>query len=87
MGARITKASASHRSTPLFARNQYPPATTTHTPSTPIPTSARLRSPANPISTAAAASISTNDKRASQRLFTGTPFPDAPGHGDQSRPP
>ena len=57
-GVRITTASAIHRSTPRWARNQYAPATTRQAPIAPRPTMARLASSAKPIRTAAAASIS-----------------------------
>jgi SLT domain-containing protein len=46
-----------------------------------MPSSARRRSPAKPISTAAAASTAANDKRASQRAFIAPPrLSPRPGH-------
>ena len=67
-GAAITRTSASHRSTPRLARNQYPPAKTAHTPIRANATSARLRHPATASTSTTAASISANEARASQRL-------------------
>jgi len=51
---------------PRWARNQYPPATTRHTPAAPTETTTTLARPAKPITTAAA-SRSTKAGRASQR--------------------
>src|ERR1700733_4169047 len=66
-GAATTRTSATHRSTPRWARNQYAPASTTHTPMTANATSVRLRHPATAITSATAASTRANEARASQR--------------------
>ena len=66
-GAPTTRTSAIHRSRPRFARNQYAPARTAHTPITLSATSARLRHPATAITSATAATIRANEARASQR--------------------
>ena len=66
-GAAITRMSASHRSTPRWARNQYPPASNAHTPIAASPAMARLRHPATASTSTTAASTSPNAARASQR--------------------
>ena len=66
-GAAITRTSAAHRSTPRLARNQYPPASTAHTPITANAASVRLRHPATASTSTTAASIRANEARASQR--------------------
>ena len=67
IGTRITTPNASHRTSPRRARNQYPFASTRHAPTAPMATMPRLASPAKAIMTAAAARISANAARASQR--------------------
>ena len=47
---------------PRWARNQYPPATTRHTPAAPTATTTTLARPAKPTMTAAAASRSTKSR-------------------------
>ena len=70
-GAATTRTSATHRSTPRLARNQYPPARTAHTPTAANATSVTLRHPATASTSATAASIRANEARASQRrVFT-----------------
>ena len=66
-GAAITRTSASHRSRPRLARNQYPPASTAHTLITANAASVTLRHPATASTSATAASIKANEARASQR--------------------
>ena len=66
-GAATTRASATHRSTPRWARNQYPPARTAHTPTAVSSTRVTLRHPATASTSTAAANIKANEARASQR--------------------